>query len=291
MVNTKRFTQRILLMILSFCIILTMQVFATTYKYTSTSPPTSATYATGVPLWNGKGEPETGQGILTSTGTINSSILGDMDAQETQARVRATMRSLQIALDAEDPSNHGIDKAEYYKILNRVSKKFEGNMSITMLLSENYQADMVAASRILSGFQNVINTAMGLIAWGLLLFSGLTTVLDMSYIFIPALQLSKASAGGGGGTYGGRGGSGGDRPSWITSEAYTAVQDSSNSMGQQGQSSSYKSAGWIYLKRRWWAVICLVFSLTLVLSSKFMTFIAVGAGGLLEGILETIGLM
>lgn len=284
-ISTKTMMFRVLLLVISLTILTTLSVCAVTYKYSAGSPPEGAQYSSDVERWNGKGSPLSGQGLLTATGTIDTATLNNIGEKEVHSRVRATMKALNDALNAEDPETEGISKSDYYVILNRISRKFDGDMGVVMLLSENYKADMIAASQALSGFQQVINLIMGLIAWALLLFSGLTTVLDLAYIFIPMLQTKTSQ----GGNYGTSGGS--DRPKWVTEEAYSAVKDSTNSVGAQGQSSGYKSAGLIYVKRRAWAFVCLVFALTLVLSSSFMTFVASAVGGVLRGLLETIGLM
>ena len=283
--NNRKFKARLLMLMLSLIVMVTLPVFAVDYQYSANNPPEGARYDASAALWNGKGIPVTGQGILTSNGTLDNAILRDMPEKELHTRIRATMKSLNDAVETDEPSVDGISRSEYYKLLNRISRKFDGDMSIVMLLSENYKADLVQAAQTLSGFQNTINLLIGLLAWGLLLFSGLTTVMDLAYIFIPLLQTKTAQQGDM------KTGGGGNKPRWVTEEAYSAVKDSTNSMGAHGQSSGYQSAGLLYLKRRYIAIIALVFALTLLLSSKFMTFIATGAGRLLSGLLEQIGLM
>ena len=283
--NNRKFTARLLMLMLSLIVMVTLPVFAVDYQYSANNPPEGARYDASAELWNGKGIPTAGQGILTSNGTLDNAILRDMPEKELHTRIRATMQSLNDAVETDEPSVDGISRSECYKLLQRIRRKFDGDIGIVMLLSEsNYKADLVQAAQTLSGFQNTINLLIGLLAWGLLLFSGVTTVMDLAYIFIPLLQTKTAQQGD-------MKTGGGNKPRWVTEEAYSAVRDSTNSMGAYGQSSGYQSAGLLYLKRRYIAIIALVFALTLLLSSKFMTFIASGAGRLLSGLLEQIGLM
>lgn len=113
------------------------------------------------------------------------------------------------------------------------------------VILQNTKPDYVTANKIYEPFSGVVGTCLALGAILIMAALGLTMVLDLSYIGIPAFRLMVS-----GDTSTGAG-RGGDKPKIISHEAISAVQVAEGGSGTSGQSgSSEKLAIGIYFKKR-----------------------------------------
>lgn len=141
-----------------------------------------------------------------------------------------------------------------------------GTQLMTTLL-QNTKPDYVTANRIYEPWSGIVGTAMALGAILIMATLGLTMVADLGYIGIPWFRLLLD---GENTTNGGQG-----KPKFISFEAFSAVQLVENGTGGNGQQSSgFKVAAGIYLKRR--IIMLVILGVCLLYLVQGQIFVLVG---------------
>lgn len=140
-----------------------------------------------------------------------------------------------------------------------------GTQLMTTLL-QNTKPDYVTANRIYEPWSGIVGTAMALGAILIMACLGLTMVADLGYIGLPWFRLLLDGEGDS---------SGQSKPKFISFEALSAVQMVENGTGGSGQqSSSFKVAAGIYLKRR--IIMLIILGVCLLYLVQGQIFVLVG---------------
>lgn len=120
-----------------------------------------------------------------------------------------------------------------------------GTQLMTSLL-QNTKPDYATANRIYEPFSGIVGTVLGLGSILIMAFLGITMVLDLTYMCIPAFRMMLS---GDGATGDGKGN--GSKPKIISYEAVSAVQLAEGGSGTSGQQGgTNKLAVGIYFKKR-----------------------------------------
>lgn len=130
-------------------------------------------------------------------------------------------------------------------------------------LLQNTKPDYATANRIYEPFSGVVGTVLALGAILIMAFLGITMVLDLAYIGIPAFRLA----------FGGEG-NGKDKPKCISHEAISAINLAENGDGGNGQSGSGKVAVGIYFKKRVVMLIVLGVCLLYLIQGQIFTLVS-----------------
>lgn len=131
-------------------------------------------------------------------------------------------------------------------------------------LLQNTKPDYATANRIYEPFSGVVGTVLALGAILIMAFLGITMVLDLAYIGIPAFRL--AMGGGDGGK--------GDKPKIISHEAVSAINLAENGDGGNGQNGSGKVAVGIYFKKRVIMLVVLGVCLLYLIQGQIFTLVS-----------------
>lgn len=130
-------------------------------------------------------------------------------------------------------------------------------------LLQNTKPDYATANRIYEPFSGVVGTVLALGAILIMAFLGITMVLDLAYIGIPAFRLA----------FGGDG-NGKDKPKCISHEAISAINLAENGDGGNGQNGSGKIAVGIYFKKRVVMLIVLGVCLLYLIQGQIFTLVS-----------------
>lgn len=131
---------------------------------------------------------------------------------------------------------------------------------------QNTKPDYATANRIYEPFSGIVGTCLALGAILIMAFLGITMVLDLSYIGIPAFRMMV-----GGDDKGGKDG----KPKFISWEAVSAVTQAEGGNGGSGQDgSSNKVAVGIYFKKRVIMLIVLGVCLLYLISGQIYTLVS-----------------
>lgn len=125
-------------------------------------------------------------------------------------------------------------------------------------LLQNTKPDYVTANKIYEPFSGVVGTVMALGAILIMAFLGITMVLDLSYIGIPAFRLVMG------------GGEGKDKPKIISHEAISAVNQAENGDGGKTE----KVAVGIYFKKRVIMLVILGVCLLYLIQGQIFTLVS-----------------
>lgn len=141
-----------------------------------------------------------------------------------------------------------------------------GTELMTTLL-KNTKPDYATANRIYEPFSGVVGTCLALGSILIMAFLGITMVLDLSYIGIPAFRMMVEGGDKGGGKDG--------KPKFISYEAVNAVQIAEGGQGGGGQNGSEgKVAVGIYFKKRVVMLIILGVCLLYLIQGQIFTLVA-----------------
>lgn len=131
---------------------------------------------------------------------------------------------------------------------------------------QNTKPDYATANRIYEPFSGIVGTCLALGAILIMAFLGITMVLDLSYIGIPAFRMMV-----GGDDKGGKDG----KPKFISWEAVSAVTQAEGGNGGGGQDGSgNKVAVGIYFKKRVIMLIVLGVCLLYLISGQIYTLVS-----------------
>ena len=150
-----------------------------------------------------------------------------------------------------------LSKQRRSKLYNFVYDQDTAVTAIIRQFSSDSRADAMGAFAILAPFNGVIGTVLGIICVLILMFLGISFVLDLAYIVLPWAQTilgpNDAHA----------------KPKFISSEAYTAMKVSEESAG----TSAYKLPIWIYLKKRVVSVALISLVIMYLISGQLFSFL------------------
>lgn len=131
---------------------------------------------------------------------------------------------------------------------------------------QNTKPDYATANRIYEPFSGIVGTCLALGAILIMAFLGITMVLDLSYIGIPAFRMMVS-----GDDKGGKDG----KPKFISWEAVSAVTQAEGGNGGSGQDGSgNKVAVGIYFKKRVIMLIVLGVCLLYLISGQIYTLVS-----------------
>lgn len=167
-------------------------------------------------------------------------------------------------LDTINTSNMSSkDKARLY---NFVSEQDESVSALVRELSDEVNSDFASAMSWFQPFKGPINTILGIIAILIIVFTVLTTLIDLAYLSLPIIRSVLE-------------GNKTDRPKLVSNEAYITVQES-----EAVREGSYLGR---YFKHRIGMMIMLMLALAYLCSGEIYMFVA----GIIETIQHILGVL
>lgn len=194
---------------------------------------------------------------------------------ETFKYVDSTLQEATLATFARKIKDYGLapkDKQAVYDEIRQNSS--EATAAMIAVIIEDSKADMFGALTIFQPFSSLFGTIMGVGTLLLILLIVASTILDLAYIGLPVFRNFANSKSEGHG--GGHGGS--DKPSWVSADAYSVVQElegggGGHSGGGHGNS-KYSNGYVIYFRRRALTYIVLAICLLYLVSGQLANVIA-----------------
>ncbi len=162
-----------------------------------------------------------------------------------------------------DASMSSKDKARLY---NFVAEQDESVSALVRELSDEVNSDFASAMTWFQPFKGPINTVLGIIAILIIVFTVLTTLIDLAYLSLPAIRVALE-------------GNKTDRPKLVSNEAYITVQES-----EAVKEGSYLGR---YFKHRIGMMILLMLALSYLCSGEIYMFVA----GIIEVIQHILGVL
>ena len=138
---------------------------------------------------------------------------------------------------------------EKTRLYNFISDQDTATSAVVRQLSENVKADYVNAWTWFKPFSGIVGTVLGFLAICISVFFTLSTVIDLSFLTIPPLQSAISTTTG-------------EKPKWVSNEAWTALKDSERDSGV------YRGVLGIYFKRRVRATLALGICLAYLLNGQ-----------------------
>lgn len=187
-----------------------------------------------------------GKRILTYTG--NDGLLSFSNSLYSDLSVDVKRDFMETALLSVKES--GLGSQIKNKTYNFIANQDTTISSAMKFLRSDTSADFAKASAWFKPFSGVIGTVLGFLSLLIFMFIGLSTLVDVSYMCLPAFRLMIE-----GGMEG--------KPKWVSVEAYSSVKDCESSMG-----SSYKSYMSLYFRRRMSSIFIMSICLGYLISGK-----------------------
>ncbi len=273
MKTKKRFT-KYLVLCLSLMMLLSSSVTVFAKKTAEEAYSNLVTYVdaggkTGKSFANANGYSLSGGGSVSYSDLVDDGLVTDKYSELTSSAKSDLIQDMIASADlaVSDSNTTGASDETKTTWLNSLqSCNGVGTQLMTTLL-QNTKPDYVTANRIYEPWSGIVGTLMALGAILIMASLGLTMVTDLGYIGIPwfRLLLDGEST-----TNGGQG-----KPKFISFEAFQAVQLVENGTGGNGQqSSSFKVAAGIYLKRR--IIMLVILGVCLLYLVQGQIFILVG---------------
>lgn len=191
----------------------------------------------------------------------SSRVTCDMDWYTglTTANQRIVMKDWLITINSSSMSSK--DKARLY---NFVAEQDESISALVRELSDEVNSDFASAMTWFQPFKGPINTLLGIIAILIIVFTVLTTLIDLAYLSLPIFRNVLE-------------GNRTDRPKLVSNEAYITVQES-----EAVKEGSYLGR---YFKHRIGMMIMLMLALSYLCSGEIYMFVA----GIIETIQQILG--
>ena len=194
---------------------------------------------------------------------------------EAFGQMESSLQEAALATFAREIKNFNLspkDKQAVYDEIRQNSS--EATAAMIAVIFEDSKADMFGALTIFQPFSSVFGTVMGVGTLLLILLIVASTILDLVYIGLPVFRNFANSKSEGHG--GGHGGS--DKPSWVSADAYSVVQElegggGGHSGGGRGNS-KYSNGYVVYFKRRALTYIVLAICLLYLVSGQLANVIA-----------------
>ena len=203
------------------------------------------------------------------TGYINADAFEDLQSGA-KSDFLSDMNS--VATDAIEQSDGVVTEETRQVWLSRVQNCPGVGTQLIAALLENTKPDYAKANSIYKPFSGLVGTALGLLSILLMALLGIVMALDLSYIGIPIFRnfVSGPESGGSG-----AGASGKSKPSFISWEAVSSVNEAESGGGSGGQSSdSGKTAVVLYFKKRVIMLIVLGVCLLYLVSGRIWALVA-----------------
>lgn len=200
------------------------------------------------------------------TGYINADAFEDLQSGA-KSDFLSDMNS--VATDAIEQSDGVVTEETRQSWLSKVQNCPGVGTQLIAALLENTKPDYAKANSIYKPFSGIVGTALGLLSILLMALLGLVMALDLSYIGIPIFRnfVSGPESGGGAG--------GKSKPSFISWEAVSSVNEAENGGGSGGQSSGAgKTAVALYFKKRVIMLIVLGICLLYLVSGRIWALVA-----------------
>lgn len=193
----------------------------------------------------------------------NNRITCDMDWYTglTVVSQRIVMREWLDTINTSNMSSK--DKARLY---NFVAEQDKSVSALVRELSDEVNSDFASAMSWFQPFKGPINTILGIIAILIIVFTVLTTLIDLAYLSLPVIRSALE-------------GNKTDRPKLVSNEAYITVQES-----EAVREGSYLGR---YFKHRIGMMIMLMLALAYLCSGEIYMFVA----GIIETIQHILGVL
>lgn len=193
----------------------------------------------------------------------NNRITCDMDWYTglTVVSQRIVMREWLDTINTSNMSSK--DKARLY---NFVAEQDESVSALVRELSDEVNSDFASAMSWFQPFKGPINTILGIIAILIIVFTVLTTLIDLAYLSLPIIRSALE-------------GNKTDRPKLVSNEAYITVQES-----EAVREGSYLGR---YFKHRIGMMIMLMLALAYLCSGEIYMFVA----SIIETIQHILGVL
>lgn len=198
---------------------------------------------------------------------INVAVFNELKSTEKE-KFLTDMHSCAMAKVKADSDSTSADKVTSDTVTNWLQQIQQcdgvGSQLMNTLL-QNTKPDYATANRIYEPFSGVVGTVLGLGAILIMAFLGITMVLDLSYIGIPAFRLM----------LNGDGDNGKGKPKVISYEAVSAVETAEGGGGAGGQNGSTgKVAVGLYFKKRVIMLIILGVCLLYLIQGQIFTLVS-----------------
>lgn len=161
----------------------------------------------------------------------------------------------------EDTSSKVTDGTKNNWLVNLQKCDGVGSQLLTTVLA-NTKPDFVTANQIYAPFSGLVGTLLGLGAVILFAAVAIVMVLDISYMAIPFIR-----------TIGTDDSGSQKRPSWVSYEAYYAIQQAEGGEGGGNTKGAGKQALGIYLKKRIGMLVLLGICLLYLIQGQIFTFV------------------
>lgn len=199
-------------------------------------------------------------------GSINEAVFNELKSTEKE-KFLTDMHKVAMAAVQSDSSSNDANKVTDKTVTNWLQKIQQcdgvGSQLMNTLL-QNTKPDYATANRIYEPFSGVVGTVLGLGAILIMAFLGITMVLDLSYIGIPAFRLMLNGED-----------AGKTKPKVISYEAVSAVETAEGGGGAGGQNgSTNKVAVGIYFKKRVIMLIVLGICLLYLIQGQIFTLVS-----------------
>lgn len=175
-------------------------------------------------------------GILS----FNNQLYADFDTVEKREYMSDTLGYVK---------NASLNDRVKNKMFNFIADQDTTSSAAIRNLKVDSQANLASASSIMKPFSGGISIALGVISILILMFLGLSTVLDVAYIALPFARVAFSS-------------DDNKKPLFLTGDAWASVTDSEQTVG----SGHYQSAIGMYFRRRLMTLIvisvCIIYLVT-----------------------------
>lgn len=161
---------------------------------------------------------------------------------------------MQVALDRI--YNSHISKTNRNKIYNELCSLDETTSSLVRQLSNDVTADFAKAYTYFLPFSGPIGIILGFVSLLMFALLGLTAVIDIAYIVIPAFQFALSNANG-------------DKPKFVSLEAHNAVKAAESKSGNE-----YVNPMSVYLKSKTRQYIAIFICLLYLVSGQIYSLLA-----------------
>lgn len=208
------------------------------------------------------------EGSTTYNGSINEAVFNELKSSEKEEFL-TDMHKVAMATVQSDADSNNAAKVTDKTVTNWLQQIQQcdgvGSQLMNTLL-QNTKPDYATANRIYEPFSGVVGTVLGLGAILIMAFLGITMVLDLSYIGIPAFRLMLNGDGEGGKS---------GKPKVISYEAVSAVETAEGGGGGGGQNGSTgKVAVGLYFKKRVIMLIILGVCLLYLIQGQIFTLVS-----------------
>ena len=186
---------------------------------------------------------------------------------------KATSDSREIALKqfVDNIQVSGMSDQSQQRVFDQMqSSNKEINRVLVPMVMDSTSADLYSAMRVVAPFLPAVRIAFGVGAILITLLLVGSTIVDLVFIGLPVAReaMSKGKDGGGGGS----------KPSFVTADAQSVINETESNVGSSGGGNGYKNAYILYFKRR---------AITYIVLAFILLYLVVGElGGLISWLMS-----